>query len=91
MPRRSRRLELRLTHDERVLLEEAALLRTSGDISRMVTSIAVDAARAIIREHEVTEVTNETREQFYAALFDTAENDRLARLFAKTPPEGYDL
>ncbi len=91
MPRRSRRLELRLTPEERTLLEEAALLRTAGDISRMVTAIAVDAARAIIREHETTDVTDQVREEFYAALLSTSNNDRLARLFSTPPLEGYDL
>lgn len=89
--RRSQRLNLRLTPEERFLLERAALLRTSGDISRMVTTIAVDAARAIIREHEVSEVTGEIREEFYAALLDTSDNPALAALFAKPAPEGYEF
>lgn len=91
LPRRGRRLEIRLTADERALLEHAAILRTAGDLSRMVTTIAVDAARAIIREHEVAEVTDEVRKDFYAALFDTSDNPALAALFAKPPPEGYDF
>jgi uncharacterized protein (DUF1778 family) len=91
IPRRHRRLELRLTSEERALLEQAALLRTSGDLSRMVTTIAVDAARAIVREHEVTEVTNDIREAFYSALLDTSGNPALAALFAKPAPEGYDF
>jgi len=91
IPRRHRRLELRLTADERALLEQAALLRTGGDLSRMVTTIAVDAARAIIREHEVADVTDDMRKEFYAALFDTSDNPALAALFAKPAPEGYDF
>lgn len=90
-PRRSCRLEVRLTPEERAILERAALLRTAGDMSRMVATIAVDAARAIIREHEITEVTDDIRKEFYAALLDSSENDRLAKLFAAPPPEGYDL
>ncbi|MHB8141541.1 MAG: type II toxin -antitoxin system TacA 1-like antitoxin [Vulcanimicrobiaceae bacterium] len=90
-PRRHRRLELRLTNEERALLEQAALLRTAGDLSRMVTTIAVDAARAIVREHEVTEVTDDIRKAFYSALFDTFDNPALAALFAKPAPEGYDF
>ncbi len=91
MPRRHKRLELRLTSEERALLEHAALLRTSGDLSRMVTTIAVDAARAIIHEHEVTVMTHDTREAFYSALFDTSANPALAKLFAEPSPEGYDF
>lgn len=90
-PRRDRRLEIRLTTEERALLERAALLRTAGDLSRMVTTIAIDAARAIIREHEVSEVTDENRKDFYAALFDSSDNPALAKLFATPAPEGYDF
>ena len=90
-PRRTKRLELRLTPEERSLLERAALLQTSGDISRMVTAIAVEAARAIVREHEVSEVTDEIRQSFYSALLDTSDNAALAALFAKPAPKGYDV
>ena len=91
MPRRHKRLELRLTADERAVIEHAAMLRTSGDLSRLVTSLAVDAARAIVHEHEVSEITDENREAFYSALFDTTENPALAKLFAKPSPEGYEF
>uniref|UniRef100_E6Q540 Uncharacterized protein n=1 Tax=mine drainage metagenome TaxID=410659 RepID=E6Q540_9ZZZZ len=57
----------------------------------MITTIAVDAARAIIREHEITEINATTRATFYAALLETAENPALADLFSQSPPEGYDF
>ena len=91
LPRRRERLEIRLTADERALLERAAHFHTAGDLSRMITTIAVDAARAIIREHEITAITATTREAFYAALLETSQNPRLADLFAQPPPEGYDF
>lgn len=91
LPRRRERLEIRLTADERALIERAAHLHTAGDLSRMITTIAVDAARAIIREHEITEINATTRAAFYAALFETSENPALAGLFSQPPPEGYDF
>lgn len=90
-PRRRERLEIRLTADERALLERAAHLQTAGDLSRMITTIAVDAARVIIRENEITEITATTREAFYSALLETSQNTALADLFSQRPPEGYDI
>ena len=91
IPRRRERLEIRLTADERALLERAAHLHTAGDLSRLVTTIAVDAARAIIHEHEITEIDATTRAAFYAALLETSENPALADLFSQASPEGYDF
>ncbi|MDH2909173.1 MAG: hypothetical protein PXZ07_03565 [Candidatus Eremiobacteraeota bacterium] len=48
----------------------------------MITTIAVDAARAIIREHEITEINATTRAAFYAALTDPID-DAAAAFYRK--------
>lgn len=77
-----------MTPEEKALIEQAALLRAC-DLSRMVTTAAVDVAREIVREHEMTEVTEEIRAEFYSALLETRANPALAALFARPAPEGY--
>lgn len=89
--RRTRRIELRVTPEERELLEHAALLRTGGDLSRLITGAAVDAARAIVLEQDVIEVTDDFREAFYAALLDTSDRPGLKAFFERPAPEGYDF
>jgi len=85
------RLDVRLSAAERAVLEQAAVLHTGGDLSRLVRTVALDAARAIIRDHETGEVTDEIRHEFYAALLRSDANPALKQLFARPIPAGYEI
>jgi uncharacterized protein (DUF1778 family) len=93
MPRaqKSDRIDLRVSKEDRAILEQAALLRTGGDLSSLVRTVALDAARAIIRDHETGEVADDMRQEFYAALLRTDENPALKALFAQSAPAGYEV
>ena len=58
--RRSRRLELRTTPDERELIERAVAL-TGTDLTEFVVVNAVDAARRILADRDRFELDDEAR------------------------------
>ncbi len=58
--RRSRRLELRTTADERELIERAVAV-TGTDLTEFVVVNAVDAARRILADRERFELDDEAR------------------------------
>jgi uncharacterized protein (DUF1778 family) len=91
-PRRQRRLSLRATDEERSLIEQAALLSTSGDVTSFVMRATVEAARETIERHERTRVTDEMRRAFYDLLLSPPPpGSALRKLAARPVPEGYEL
>ncbi|MGI8537275.1 MAG: DUF1778 domain-containing protein [Mycobacteriales bacterium] len=70
--RRSRRLELRTTPDERALIERA-VAATATDLTEFVVTTAVDAARRVLADRDRFELGKAAREEWEAL------NDRRAR------------
>lgn len=91
-PGRKRRLSLRITDEERALIEQAALLSSAGDITRFVMTASVEAARTTVEEHEATRVSGELRKHLYDLLLNPPPpSDALKKLAADPVPEGIEL
>jgi uncharacterized protein (DUF1778 family) len=89
-PGRDERVSLRTTKAERALLEKAALLETSGDLTRFIVSAATDAARQVVDDYETTRVTTEMRRAFYDLLLNPpAPNQALIDLASEADPDGF--
>ena len=87
---RSKRVSLRTTNEERALLEKAALLETSGDMTRFIVAASVSAARRVVNDYETTRVTFDMRRAFYDLLLNPpAPNKALTDLAAETDPDGF--
>jgi uncharacterized protein (DUF1778 family) len=90
--RRDRRLSLRVTEQERRLIEQAALLCAGGDVTRFVMQASVEAARATVEQYEATRVTSEFREHLYDLLLNPPPpSAALRKLAAKPVPAGDQL
>jgi uncharacterized protein (DUF1778 family) len=91
-PGRSRRLSLRVTDEERALIEHAALLNSGGDITRFVMAASVEAARTAVEEYESTRVSGELRKRLYDLLLNPPPpSTELKRLAAAPVPDGIEL
>ncbi|MBC5801365.1 MAG: DUF1778 domain-containing protein [Candidatus Eremiobacteraeota bacterium] len=91
-PRRQRRLSLRVTDQERALIERAALLTSAGDVTRFVMRASVDAARGTIEEHEVTRISGEMRQALYDLLLNPPPPGAALRKLAAAPvPDDVEL
>jgi|SRR5271165_2308604 len=91
-PRRQRRIFLRATDEERSLIERAAFLDTSGDLTRFVLLSTLQAARETVSRHEVTRVTDDTRRAIYDLLLNPPPPGKaLKKLAAKPLPEDVEL
>jgi uncharacterized protein (DUF1778 family) len=64
---RSARLEARISHEQKTLFQQAALLSTRT-LSEFVVASAQEAARRIIDEHENLRLTREEQLRFVNAL-----------------------
>lgn len=64
---RSARLEARISHEQKTLFQQAALLSTRN-LSEFVVASAQEAARRIIDEHENLRLTREEQLRFVNAL-----------------------
>ncbi len=77
------RVPLRMTEDQKVLLQRAATIEGTS-LSDFVTRSAEDAARRTMREHEVMTLTARDSVAFVKSLLDPpAPNDALARAFQR--------
>jgi uncharacterized protein (DUF1778 family) len=84
------RVSLRTTKEERALLEKAALLETSGDLTRFIVTAATEAARQVVNDYEITLVTAEMRRAFYDLLLNPpAPNQALIDLISDADPDGF--
>jgi uncharacterized protein (DUF1778 family) len=89
---RRRRLSLRVTDEERALIEQAALLSSAGDITRFVMSASVDAARSALEGYEATRLSGELRKELYELLLNPPlPSDTLKKLAATPVPSGVEL
>ena len=91
--RRTERISLRTTSEERDLIARAALVSTGGDLTRFVMNASLDAARRAIETFETTELTDANRCAFYQlVLIDPPKpNEALRALAARPVPEGFEL
>ena len=64
---RSARLEVRISHEQKTLLQQAALLSTRT-LSEFVVASAQDAAQRIVDDHENVRLTREEQLRFVNAL-----------------------
>jgi uncharacterized protein (DUF1778 family) len=74
--RRTAKLSLRLTDEQRDYLNRAALLATSGDMTRFVADAALKAAKLVIEEHGVSQLAEENRARFYDLLLNPPQPSR---------------
>lgn len=72
----SERLEIRLTHEDRDLLEHAAALRGQS-VSDFVVSALVERAREIVARPKVTKLTARDRDRFLEILEDDEPSQEL--------------
>ena len=90
--RRTERISLRATAAESSLIEQAALLTTSGNVTRFVTRAAIAAAQEAIARHDVAQVTDEMRKAFYGLLLNPPPpGPVLQRLTANAVPPDAEL
>jgi len=91
--RRTERISLRTTSEERDLIARAALVATGGDLTRFVMNASLEAARRAIETYETTELSDATRRSFYElVLVDPPKpNEALRALAARPVPEGFEL
>jgi uncharacterized protein (DUF1778 family) len=90
-PIRSNRLVARISPDDKVLLERAAILEGSSLASFVVSHIRTVAAE-VIRQHETIQLNREESERFLKALTappakPTARMARALELYRKTVTE----
>ena len=83
--RRERRIFLRATSDERRLIEQAAFLASSGDVTRFVMRASLEAARETVERHEITRVTEETRRALYDLLLNPPPPGKVLKKLAASP------
>lgn len=78
----SERMSLRTTHRIKLAIERAAAL-SGQDMSAFALSAAYDRAMATIQAHEVTQLTSEDHQAFFAALENPpAPTEKLRAAFA---------
>lgn len=70
--RRDRRLDARVTAEDKDLFERAAALSGSSTTAFVVSSLR-EAARRVIGEHETMQLSERDRQAFVAALLEDAE------------------
>jgi uncharacterized protein (DUF1778 family) len=88
--RRSGRISLRVTAEEKDFITQAAALETAGDLTRFVAEAAIRAARTAIEEHGVSQVTDPIRRRFYDLLINPpAPSEALIALMASEVPAGF--
>lgn len=80
---RSARLEVRISHEQKTLLQQAALLSTRT-LSEFVVASAQDAAQRIVDEHANVRLTREEELRFVNALLKPpAPSKRLSQAAAQ--------
>ena len=80
---RSARLEARISHEQKTLFQQAALLSTRT-LSEFVVASAQEAAQRIVDEHENVRLTREEQLRFVKALLKpTAPSKRLRQAAAQ--------
>ena len=70
--RRDKRLDARITADEKKMFERAAAL-TGRSMTGFVVSSLIETARRVIREHETMQLSARDSEAVVAALLDPPE------------------
>lgn len=76
-PRKSERMDLRLTHEQKSILKEAADL-LGESVANFVISTALRDAMELIREHQTITLTERAWSQLEAAMRDSSgPNDNL--------------
>jgi uncharacterized protein (DUF1778 family) len=90
--RRSGRISLRVTAEQREFIERAAALETAGDLTRFVADAAIQAARVTIEEHGISQVTDDMRRRFYDLLINPpCPSENLIALMASGTPAGFEV
>ena len=77
-PRRLERLEARVTHEQKRLIERAAQLRGTS-LTDFVVAKLQEAAAAIIQEYEILNLRDESRELFVNMLLNPPEPNEAAK------------
>jgi uncharacterized protein (DUF1778 family) len=78
-PKKSR-FEARITEEQKALFLKAAAYRGYRTLTEFVISSAQEKADAIVREHEILQLTKEDRQIFVEALLHPpAPNEKLRR------------
>lgn len=90
--RRSGRISLRVTAEQREFIERAAALETAGDLTRFVADAAMRAARVAIEEHGISQVTDDMRRRFYDLLINPPPpSENLIALMASEVAAGFEV
>jgi uncharacterized protein (DUF1778 family) len=79
---RDSRLEVRLTSEEKAIIERAAAL-IGSNTTDFVRSTMLTAAREAVRTHEVIKLTEEGSRAFVEALIDPPEPNEHLRALAR--------
>ncbi|MFY9718077.1 MAG: DUF1778 domain-containing protein [Candidatus Cybelea sp.] len=88
--RRSGRISLRVTAEQKDFIARAAALETGGDLTRFIADAALRAAHSVIEEHGVSQVTDSMRRRFYDLLINPPQpTDDLVALMAAGAPGGF--
>lgn len=91
LARRTGRISLRVTSEERELIVRAAALETS-DLTQFITDAAVEAARRATEEHGVSHVADHMKQRFYDLLINPrAPSESLIALMASDVPPGFEI
>lgn len=80
-PKKTERLEVRISRLHKVLIEEAAAL-AGQPVASFAVSTLVERAESMVREHEVTRLSARDRKLFFQAL-DQAEPNPVLRRAAR--------
>ena len=90
--KRDAQISLRVTLEQKEFILRAAMLETSGDVTRFVSDAALKAAKHAIQEHGFSQVTNESRQRFYDILLNPPRpTEELVALAFSSVPDGFDL
>jgi uncharacterized protein (DUF1778 family) len=77
------RVHLRLSHETKTLLEEAAAVSTGGDLTAFMIAAATERAHRVLSDLEVTRISEPSRRRFYELMLNPPEpSDALKRLLA---------
>lgn len=87
--RRDRRLDARVTAEDKSLFERAAAL-SGRSMSSFVVNTLREAARRVIREHETMQLSGRDRRAFVSALLEDAEPAEPLRRAARAYRPGSD-
>lgn len=90
--KREAQISLRVTAEQKDLINRAAMLETGGDLTRFVADAAYKAAKQTIQEHGISQLTNDMRERFYDVLINPPRPSvELIALACAPVPDGFEL